>query len=78
MKLSFIRDVSVIDKKNSASNANSRDTFANAEPKVGHLLLGDAIKRETAAVRNAQEARLIKGVGASVEGQRIFQALYKT
>lgn len=81
MKLSFIRDITVVDKKSSVAQSlgtNGQDTFIKAEPKIGKVSLKEAVHKETSSVKNAREARYIKGVGVTQEGQQIFMALYKT
>jgi protein LSM12 len=81
LKLSFIRDISVTDKKSSVAlsfGTSGQETFLKAEPRIGSVSIRDAVRRETAAVQNAREVRYVKGVGVSQEGQHIFRALYKT
>ncbi|KAK9240200.1 anticodon-binding domain-containing protein [Lipomyces kononenkoae] len=86
LKVSFIKDIAVLDKKPEdtteddtalAANRNA-GLFLKATPHIGPVNISSAMQKVNSAARAAGQVLAQRGVGVSKDAQDLFDALAKT
>lgn len=75
IKTSFVKEVSLLDKK--APKPSSR-SFGEVEPAIGPVSLQGVVKKESAAAKAAHKYAITRGQGVTKEGQMVFDQIAKT
>ncbi|KAK9369715.1 anticodon-binding domain-containing protein [Lipomyces kononenkoae] len=86
LKISFIKDLAVLEKKpedtteDDAALATSRNAgpFVKATPHIGPVNINTAIQKVNSAARAAGQVLAQRGVGVTQDAQDLFDALAKT